>query len=211
MQTKTILYQNLWNFALIFAILFWVRIALEKYTQVLSYVVCTQVRRQVHNHRDKLRRRKARTYCFLKTGFGHSRSGTYYALLIGYFGLKFYQTFVIVSIEFWRRFQPQINPTRFTVNFLFITTRTDGKVRLCVKVFYFFPRWILICLTWNLSPFVPNSVEILTWNFRKKLFRENFLEILCKPKLSSTKTCEISPYFLQFYSESVLRWKNSHK
>jgi len=31
----------------------------------------------------------------------------------------------------------------------------------------------------------------------KKLFRENFLEILCKPRLSSTKTCEISPYFLQ--------------
>ena len=46
--------------------------------------------------------------------------------------------------------------------------------------------------------FVPNSVEIHTWNFRKKLFQENFSEILCRPRLSSTKTCEISPYFLQF-------------
>ena len=34
--------------------------------------------------------------------------------------------------------------------------------------------------------------------FQEKLFRENFLEILCKPRLSSTETCEISPYFRQF-------------
>jgi len=36
------------------------------------------------------------------------------------------------------------------------------------------------------------------WNFRKKIFWENFSEILCKPRISSTKTCEISLYFLQF-------------
>jgi len=46
-QTKAILYQNLWNFALLSKILFWVRIALKKFRQVLSYVVCTQVRRHV--------------------------------------------------------------------------------------------------------------------------------------------------------------------
>jgi len=118
-----------------------------------------------------------------------------------------YQTFLIVSIEFWVRCQSQIRSIRFAINFL----RADRKVCLCVKLFYFFPRWILICLTWNLSPFVPNSVEILTWIFRKKLFRENFSEILYNPRLSSTKTCEISTYFLQFYSGSILRWKNSHK
>ena len=28
---------------------------------------------------------------------------------------------------------------------------------------------------------------------------------------TTTKICEISPYFLQFYSGFVLRWKNSHK
>jgi len=39
--------------------------------------------------------------------------------------------------------------------------------------------------------FFPNSVEILGWNFREKLFRENFSEILCKSRLSSTETCEI--------------------
>jgi len=48
-----------------------------------------------------------------------------------------------------------------------------------------FSSWV------NTHPF-----DILTWNFRKYLFRENFSKILRKPRLSSTKTCEISPYFL---------------
>jgi len=47
-QTKSIIYRNLWNSALISAISFQVRIALKKLTQVLSYVVCTQVKRHVH-------------------------------------------------------------------------------------------------------------------------------------------------------------------
>ena len=33
--------------------------------------------------------------------------------------------------------------------------------------------------------------------FQKKVFWENFSEILCKPRLSSTENCEISPYFRQ--------------
>jgi len=41
--------------ALLSAILFWVRIALKKFTQVLSYVVCTQVRRDVHKQITKRR------------------------------------------------------------------------------------------------------------------------------------------------------------
>jgi len=119
---------------------------------------------------------------------------------------NFNRTFAIVSTEFWMRFEPQIRPTTFAINVLFITAGTERKVRFWVKLFDFFPRWILICLTWNLSRFVPNLVEILTWNLRKKLFRENFSEILGKPRLSSTETCEISPYFLQFYYRSVVRW-----
>ena len=59
-------------------IFFWVRIMLKKFTQVLSYAVCTQVRRNIHKHITKTIH-----------SFVHSRSGTYYALLLGYFGLKF--------------------------------------------------------------------------------------------------------------------------
>jgi len=95
---------------------------------------------------------------------------------------NFYQTFVTVSIEFWLRFEPQTRPTRLAINFLFVTARAERKVRLCVKVFDFFGGWILIRLTWNLSRLVPNSMEILGWNLRKKIFRENFSETLCKTK-----------------------------
>ena len=200
-------YQNLWNFVILSAIFFRVRIVLEKFTQVLSYVVSTQVRRHVHKKITKRRYRveKPRRSVFgtpilFTLGLGLN---TPYSL--GIFDWNFYQTLVIVSIKFWLRSEPHIRPTGFAVNILFITARVERKVHLCVKLFYFFPRWILIRLTWNLSRFVPNSVEILTWNFRKKLFRENFSEILWKPRLSSNKTCEIPPYFLQLFCGSVLR------
>jgi len=111
---------------------------------------------------------------------------------------NFYQKFVTISIEFWLIFEPQNRPTRSTLSFLFIIVGAERKILLCVKLFDFFRGWILILLTWNMSRFFPNSVEILTWNFRKKLFREIFSEILCKPRVSSTKTCGISSYFLQF-------------
>jgi len=83
--------KNMWNFALLSAILFRVRIALKKFTQVLSYVVCTQVRSHVHKQITKRRYGEAKplTFCFGKTSFVHSRSGTYHALLFVYFGLKF--------------------------------------------------------------------------------------------------------------------------
>jgi len=52
-QTKGMLYQNLSNFALLSAILFRIHIALKKFTQVLSYVVCTQVRRHFNKQITK--------------------------------------------------------------------------------------------------------------------------------------------------------------
>jgi len=54
-QTKAIPYQHLRNFAIVSEFLFWVRIALKKFTQILSYVVCTQVRRHVHKQITKRR------------------------------------------------------------------------------------------------------------------------------------------------------------
>ena len=70
--------------------LFWVRIVLKKFTQVLPYVVCTQVRRHTHKRITKRRYGEENPgRCFRKTSFAHSRSGTYYALLLGCFGLKF--------------------------------------------------------------------------------------------------------------------------
>jgi len=74
---------------------------------------------------------------------------------------------------------------------------------------WFFRGWILIRLTWNLSSFVPNSVEILGWNFRKKLFRENFSEILCKPR--RPKLVKFRPNFCNFILGLYRAEKNSQE
>jgi len=124
---------------------------------------------------------------------------------------KFYQTFFHcvywVLSDIWA---PNSSHKIFTICFLHHCQGWKEGSFVC-ETAWFFPMHILICLTWNWSRFVPNSVKILTWNFRKKLFWGNFSEFLCKPRLSYTKTSEIWQYFLQFYSGSVLRWKSSHK
>ena len=119
LQTNSILYQHLWNFALLYANLFWVRIALKKFTQVLSYVVCTQVKRHVHKQITKRRYGEEKPGHFV---FGIPvlftlglRLTTPYSL--GVLVWNFYQTFVIVCIEFRLIFDSQIRPTRFAINF----------------------------------------------------------------------------------------------
>jgi len=99
-QTKAIIYQNLWNFALLSAILFSVHIALEKLTQVLSYVFCTYLRRHVHKQITKRRYREEKTGRFV------FENPVLFTLSLGLtmpysFDLlvwNFYQTFVIVCI-----------------------------------------------------------------------------------------------------------------
>ena len=138
-------------------------------------------------------------FYFWKTSFVQFRYGTYYALLIRCFGLKFLpevRHFVYwVLAEIWGPYSSKNYGNKF---FFLSLPGPEGRFFCVWNCLIFFHGRILVRLTWNLSCFLPNSVEILTWNFRKKLFRENFSEILCKPRLSSTKTCEISPYFLQF-------------
>ena len=210
LKTKAILYRNSWNFALLFEILFWVRIAFKRFAQVVSYVVCPQVRSHVHKQITKTRygEEKPGPFVFEKPVLFTLGLGLSTPYPLGISVSHFYQTFITVSIEFWLRFEAQILPTGFAIHFSFIIARAERKVRLFDKLFYFFSRWILIRLTWNLSRFAQNSVGILTWNFGKKLFRANFY---WKPRLSSTETREISQYFLKFYFGSVLRWKDSHK
>jgi len=183
-KPKAILYQNLWNFAQLSAILFWVRIALKKFIQVLSYVVCTQVRRDVHKQITKRRygEEKSGRFVFGKPVLFTLGRGLTTPYSLSILVWKFYQTCVTVSIEFWLRLELQIRPTRLAINFLFITARAERKVRLCVKLFDFFREWILIRLTRNLSRFVPISVEIFMWNFRKKTISGEFFRSFVQTK-----------------------------
>ena len=149
---------------------------LKNFTQVLSYVFCSKERKHDHKQITKTRygRENPGRFVFGKPvlfTLGHGLSMPY---SLGILVWNFYQRFVTVSTEFWLRFEPQIRPTRLLINFLFIIARAERKVRLLVKLFDFFRGWILIRLTRNLSRFVKHSVEILTWNFRKNLFRKIF-------------------------------------
>jgi len=166
----------------------------NEFTRVLSYVVCTQVRTHVHKQITKRRygEEKPGRFIFGKPILFTLGLRLTRACSLGILVWNFYQTFVTVSIDFSLRFEPHILPRRPAISFLFITARAERKVRLCAKLFHFFRGWILIRLTWILSHFVQNLVEIITWNFREKLFRENFSDILFKPR-RSTETCEIPP------------------
>ena len=183
-QTKAILYRNLWNYALLSEILFWIRIALKKFTQVVSYVLWTQVRTHVYKISQKEYTGEITHDVFF---FGKpilftlgSRLTMPYSL--GILVWNYYQTFFTVSNEFWIRFEPQIHPKRLAINFLFITVRTERKVRLCGKLFDIFRGRILLRLTLKLSRFVSNSVEILKWNFRKKTIAGEFFRNFVQTK-----------------------------
>ena len=113
--------------------LFWVRIALKKLTQILSYVVCTKVRRHVHKRIKKRRYGEENPWRFVfgkpvvfTLGLGHSTP-----YFLGVLVWNFYQMFVTVSIEFWLIFEADIRSTRLAINFLLIIARVERNVRLC--------------------------------------------------------------------------------
>ena len=170
-QTKAILYRNLWNFALLYEILFSVRTAPKKFTQVPSYLVCTQVRRHVHKQITERRygAEKPGRFVFRKPVLFTLGLGLTTPYSLGILVWNFYQTFVTVSTEFWLRSEPQIRPSRLAINSLFITARAERKVRLCVKLFDFFRGWILIRLAWNLS-----RLSQIQWRFLRGISGENY-------------------------------------
>jgi len=180
--------------------LYWVRIALTNFTQVLPYVVCTQVRRQVHKRITKKRYGEENPGCFVfgkpvlcTLGLGLT---TPYSL--GVRSAIFTRRSSLCLLSFRWHLRPRFVPQDWQSIFYWSLPGPKGRFVCVWNCLIFFVGEYSSCLTWNLSRFVPNSVDILTCNFRKKLFRDNCSEILCKPRLSSTKTCEISPYFFQF-------------
>jgi len=111
--------------------------------------------RPYRNHKKKIWEEKPGRFVFEEPVFLSLGLGLTTPHSLGILVWNFYHTFVIVSIEFWLRFEPQIRPTTFAISFLFITVRAKRKVCLCVKLFKFFPRLILIRFAWNLSRFFP--------------------------------------------------------
>ena len=80
----------------------------KKFTQVLSYVVCTQLRRHVHKRMTKRRygEEKPGRFVFGKPVLFTLGLGLTTPYSLGVLVWNFYQTFVTLSIEFWLRFEP---------------------------------------------------------------------------------------------------------
>jgi len=158
------------KFRSIFCNFFRVRIPLKRFTKELPYVVCTQVRRHVHKQIAE------RRYGEIKLGrfvFGKPVLFTLGLELtapysLGILVLYYYQIFVIVSIEFSLRFEPQTCPTGFAINFLFITARAERKV-VCV--------WnCLIFFLGEYSSVWPEICRVLSqihWRFLRGISEKN--------------------------------------
>jgi len=156
--------------------LFWVRIALKRFTQVLPYYVCTRVRRHVHKRIKKRRygEENPGRFVFGKRVLFTLGLGLTTPYSLGVLVWNFYQTSVTVCIEFWLRVKAQIRPTRLAINFLLITARAGRKLRLCVKLFDFF-SWA------NTHPFHMKFVALrpkFSWDsyvgFQEKTISEDF-------------------------------------
>jgi len=134
------------------------------------------------SEKKKIQGRKVKTFSFRKTSFVHSRSVTYHALILGYFGLKFLpdvrHCVRWVLVEIWAPDSSHKISNKFFIHHC--QGWKEGSF-VCETV-WFFRGWILIRLTWNLSHFVPNPVDILTWIFRKKIYFGTIFQKFCANK-----------------------------
>jgi len=109
--------------------------------QVLSYVVCTQLRRHVHKQITKriYREEKPRRFVFKKPVFCTLGLGLTTPYCLGLLVWNFYQTFFFVCVEFRLRFEPQIRSTRFAIIF-FIDHYQGWKegLSVCESIWLFF-------------------------------------------------------------------------
>ena len=163
------------------------------------------------NHTKNIWRRKALTFCFRKTNFVHSRSGTYYALFLGCFGLKSLldvcHLFYWVLIDIWAP-----DSSHKIGNKLFINHChgwNEGSF-VCETVWFF--SWVNTHLfDLNFVAFCPEFSGDSYVEFQEKLFRENFSEIFAQTDVPLPKLVKFRFTFCNVYSASVLCWKNSYK
>jgi len=116
-----------------------------------------------------------------------------------------------VCIEFWLRFEAQIRPTRFSINFLFITGRVERKVRLCVNcLIYFLGEYssfdVKFVAFW--PKFSPYSYVEFQEKIISRIFFWNFVKNQGYPLVKFVK---FGPPFCNFIMCWKIALKNSHK
>ena len=171
------------------------------------------LRRHVHKKITKWRYRveNPRRFVFGKSILFTLGSGLTTPYSPGPFVSNFYQTFNIMFIEFWLKFEHQIRPTRFAINVLFITVRVERKVRLCVNLFDFFLGeysfvWREICRV--LSHIKSKFLRGIS---TKSYFMRIFQKFCANQGYPLPKFVKIQPTFWKKNSETTLCWKFSRK
>ena len=155
--------------------------------------------RPLKNHRKKIWGRKARTFCFWKTSFVHSRSGTYYALLLGYFGLKFLPD--IRHCVYWVLAETWVPDSSHKIGNKFFIHHCQGWKEgsfVCESVWIF--SWV------NAHPFDPKFVAFRPIfsgdsyvEFQEKnYFGRIFQKFCANQRLSLPKLVKFRPTFCNF-------------
>jgi len=210
-QTKAILCRNLWNSGLITAISFWVRIALKiSHTHFRMMFAPRQGGTSINESQKEDTWKKRQDVLFSENRFCYSRSGTYYALLLGYFGLKFLPD--IRHCVYWTLAEVWApNQSHKIGNKSFIRHYQGWmEVRLCVKLFDFFCGWILIHLIWNL---LRSQIQ---WRFLGGISGKNysgriFQKFCANQGYHLPKLVSFRPNFCNFILGTYCTEKNSHK
>ena len=158
----------------------------------------------------EIRCRKSRTFCFRKTSFVHSRSGTYYALLLGCFGLKFLPD--VRHCVYWVLAEIWGPDSSHKIDNKFFIDHCQGWKEgsfLCETVWFF--SWA------NTDPFdlkfatfCPKLSGDSYMEFQEKTISEEFFRNFVQTK-GLPKHVKFRPTFWYFCSGSILRWKRSHK
>jgi len=149
-----------------------------------------------------IRERKARTFFFRKTNFVHSRSRTYYTLLLGYFGVKFLPD--VRHSVYWVLAETWAPDSSHKIGNKFFIHNCQGWKEgsfVCETVWFFSlvnthpfgPKFVAFCPKFSGDSYVEFQKTTISGEFFK-----NFVQ---NQGISSTKTCEISPKY-----SSILFW-----
>jgi len=164
------------------------------------------------NHKRKIRGRKARTFCFRKTGFVHSRCGTYYDLLLGYFGLKFLPD--IRHCVYWVLDEVWAPDSSHRIGNKFFIRQCQGWKEgssVCETIWFF--SWV------HTHPFDLKSVAFCpkfngdSWvEFQEKNYSGRiFLKFCANQGYPLPKLVKFRPNFCNFILGPYCAEKNSHK
>ena len=155
--------------------------------------------------------RNVRTFCFRRTDFVHSRSGTYCAILLVYFGLKFLPDIrdcvYWVLAEIWA---PDSSHKIWNKFFIHHSPSWKEGSFVCETVWFF--SWVNTHLfDLKFVAFCPKFSGQCYAEFQEKTISGGFFKNFVQTKAILKQNLWNSPYFLQFFSGSVLRWKSSQK